>query len=185
MATESQEAAARAAASAIVEAELRGPIGYVTAATARLRSDDSGTVILPFQPAFNVTQVAYDSGQTQDLRTVKVDGQWVSGLARNSWVTTTYDHGWTELTVPKIVRAIVDRLSDRLMNTPVDTLKMERIGSYEVQYDTDARWLTDDEKLALSRTRRTVAGSTASASTSTDGPDIGPFGLTEMGWGWE
>lgn len=185
MPTDSQEAVARAAASALVESELRGPIAYVTGATARLRTDDSGTVILPFQPAFNVTQVLYDSGQTQDLTTVKVDGQYVSGLARIAWVTITYEHGWTELTVPKIVRTLVDRLTERLLNDPVDTLKSEKIGSYEAVYDTDVRWLTPEECLALSRVRRVTSGSTTSTSTSTERPDYGPFGLVDMGWGWE
>jgi hypothetical protein len=182
MATESQEAAARAAASAIVESELRGPIAYVAGATARLRTDDSGVVLLPFQPAFNVTQVVYDSGQVQDLTTVLVDGQWVSGLARVAWVTITYDHGWTELTVPKIVRVIVDNLEQRLISSSGPTLKSEKIGGYEVAYDTDVGWLTDVECKALARVRRTTSGTSASADTSTNAPDYGPFGVSDWWW---
>lgn len=181
MATESQEAVARAAASAIVESELRGPIAYVTGAVVRLRTDDSGTAVLPFQPAFNVANVAYDSGQVQALTTVKVDGQYVSGLARNAWATITYDHGWSELTVPKIVRTIVDSLTERLQNAPAGTIQSEKIGAYEVHYAADASWLTDIECKALSRCSRVVARSTASTSTSTDAPDLGTFGWIGLG----
>lgn len=180
--TENQEAVARAAASAIVESELRGPIAYVTGAVVRLRTDDSGTAVLPMQPAFNVSLVAYDSGQVQALSSVKVDGQYVSGLARNAWATLTYDHGWTELTVPKIVRTIVDALTERLQSAPGGTLKSEKIGSYEVAFDTDVGGLTDMEIKALSRCSRVVARSTASTSTSTDPPDRGPFGLYGLGY---
>lgn len=180
-----QEAVARAAASAIVEAELRGPIAYIEGAVVRLRSDDSGTILLPFQPAFNVSSIVYDSGQSQDMSTVTVDGNWVSGLARIAWVTATYDHGWTDATTPKIVRVIVDSLTYRLQTTPASNLKSEKIGAYEVEYDVSPRWLLDDEKLALSRCMRNTAGMTASASTSTDAPDLGPFGLNGLGWGYE
>jgi hypothetical protein len=173
----STEAAAKAAASAIVEMELRGPVGYVTGAVTRLHSDDFGSVQLPMQPARAVSQIVYDSGQVQPVENVFIDGQWISGLPRLVWVTITYDHGWQTNEVPAIVSSILDRLTARLLTNSGDGVKLESIGSYRVEYDADPRWLTPAEKDALSRHSRAVATGVASPSTVSSPPDVGlPFG---------
>ena len=168
------EAGARASASAIVEEKLGGPVALVVGDVVRLYTDDQGTATLPMKPVVSVTQVQYDTGAVQDITTVTVDGTVVSGLPRTVFVRITYTHGWTDQTVPPIVRTILDRVQKRLMNSPDDAVRAESIGSYHVDYITDPRWLTPDEEAALSRHRRTTAGKTASSSTRPMGASLAP-----------
>lgn len=177
-------ASARADAFAIVAAELLGPVAFITGEQARLRTDEWGNVVLPFKPATNVSLITYDSGATQDLQYIKVDGQTVSGLPRLCWATVTYDHGWTEDAVPLIVRTIIGRLQSRLLRTPDDNVRSESVGSYRVDFIPGPAWLTGEEKTALFPYRRVVAGNTASASTSTEAPEIAtPAGSFFSEWG--